>query len=109
ARCSDPNHGAVASLSLYYLLSVRVWASKDARFEVFVKLCSHWKAAGVSMSSVHRQRQLPSARPGRFIRASLPRLRRSCNGVIANAATDDHAKLINTEATSRASPAGRFR
>lgn len=32
--------------------------------------------------SVARQRQFPSGRPGTFIRASLPRLRRSCNGIM---------------------------
>src|SRR2546426_4730592 len=34
----------------------------------------------------------PSALPGWFIRASLRRLRTSCNGAIASAATDDHAR-----------------
>ena len=58
---------------------------------------------------MHRQRQFPSARPGRFIRVSFPRLRTSCNGAIASAATDDHAKLINIEAASRLSPEDRFR
>ena len=62
---------------------------------VFVKSWSRWKAIGISMSSVHRQRELPSARPGTFIRAAAPRLSRSCGGTIASAAAEDHASSTN--------------
>src|SRR6516225_5170899 len=53
-----------------------------SRPEVFVRSRSPWKADGDSMSSVQRQRQLPLARPGTFIRASAPKLSKSCNGAI---------------------------
>jgi hypothetical protein len=105
---SGQEDGRVQGQHATYLFG-RVRDSKNVRFEVFVKSCSHWKAAGVSTSSAHRQRQFPSSRPGTFIRASFPRWRRSCKGAIASAATDDHAKLINIEAASRLSPEGRFR
>src|SRR5262249_25346859 len=58
------------------------------------------KAAADSNSSATRQRQLPSALPGWFIRASLPRLRTSCSGAIASAATDDHARPSSAGAAS---------
>jgi len=45
------------------------------------------------MSSEHRQRQLPSVRPGTFIRASAPRLSTSCSGTIASAAADGPRQL----------------
>jgi len=50
------------------------------------------------MLSVDRQRQFPSDRPGTFIRASLPRFSKSCSGLIASAATEDHANSINAGA-----------
>jgi len=62
-----------------------------------------------NISSVQRQRQLPSTLPGKFMRASAPRLSRSCNGAIAGAALEDHAKRISSQATSSLLPAGRFR
>ena len=61
------------------------------------------------MSSVHLQHQLPSRLPGTFIRASLPRLSRSCNGAIASAAMDDHARRTSSGAASPSLPACRFR
>src|SRR5271165_1653407 len=62
-----------------------------------------------NISSVQRQSQLPSTLPGRFMRASAPRSSRSCNGTMASAATEDHAKRISSQATSSLLPAGRFR
>src|SRR5882724_556204 len=79
------------------------------RFELFVKSRSHSKAALDNMSSVARQRQLPSARPGTFIRASLPRLSRSCNGAIAIAAADFQANSINSKAELPLWPPDFFR
>src|SRR5215469_11598954 len=70
------------------------------RFEFLVKSRSHLKARSESISSVLRQDQLPSARPGMFIRASLPRFSKSCSGAIASADTDDHARHINAGAAS---------
>src|SRR5262249_9793315 len=65
------------------------------RFELSVSVRSHSKLGDASISSVHRQPQLPPGRPGTFIRAALPRLSRSCNGAIARAAGDDHASLTS--------------
>ena len=56
------------------------------------------------MCRVARQRQLPSATPGTFIRPSFPMFSKSCNGVIASAAGDDHARRINSGAASRSLP-----
>ena len=42
-----------------------------------------WNTGGWSVSRVQRQRQLHSARPGTLMRASLPRLRTSWNGAMA--------------------------
>jgi hypothetical protein len=61
------------------------------------------------MSSGHRQRQLPSARPETFIRASAPRLSTSCRGTIASAAGEDHASSIRAGAASLLRASGRFR
>src|SRR5262249_34526825 len=71
-----------------------------ARAEARVKFFSESKPGADSISSVQRQRQLPSALPGWFIRDSLPRLRTSCSGAIASAADDDHASPSNAGATS---------
>ena len=60
------------------------------------------------MSSVARQRQFPSERPGTFIRVSLPKLSTSCNGATVSAATDDHARRIISGAASALSPAERL-
>src|SRR5881397_1172077 len=79
------------------------------RLEERVKSRSNWKADADSISAVQRQRQLPSALPGWFIRASLPMLRTSCNGAIASAATDDHATRNKAGVTSALVPAARFR
>src|SRR5262249_31069674 len=62
-----------------------------------------------SCSAVTRQRQLPRGLPGWFIRASLPRLRTSCNGAIATAAFDDHARPSNAGAASAPVPGARLR
>src|SRR5215471_965389 len=70
------------------------------RLESLVKSRSHSKGRLENIFSVLRQRQLPSARPGTFIRASFPRFSKSCNGAIASAATEDHARPINAGATS---------
>src|SRR5437879_8097943 len=68
------------------------------RAEARVKSRNDWKADVASLSSVKRQRQLPSALPGWFIRASLPRLRTSCNGAIASAATrsEEHTSELQS-------------
>jgi hypothetical protein len=58
----------------------------DARFAADVTSCSDCQTAGVNMASVQRQRQLPSVRPGWFMRASSPRFSRSCSGAMASAA-----------------------
>jgi hypothetical protein len=79
------------------------------RFEVFVKSRTHSIAVEDNMSSGQRQRQLPAARPGTFIRASVPRLSTSCSGAIASAAFEDHASCINVGAASLLQPSGRFR
>src|SRR5882724_9552808 len=50
------------------------------RADAWVRSRNDGKADADSMSSVTRHRQLSSAVPGWFIRASLPRLRTSCNG-----------------------------
>ena len=49
---------------------------------------------------------VPSSTPGRFIRASLPRLSRSCSGAIASAATDSHARPSRAGGNSARRPAG---
>lgn len=54
------------------------------------------------MFSVQRQRQLPTAVPGTFIRPSTPRFSKSCNGAIASPALDDQANLMKSQATSAA-------
>src|SRR5262245_311408 len=74
------------------------------RFELLVNSRSESKAGTDNISSVARQVQLPSGRPGTFIRASRPRLSRSCRGAIASAAIDDHAVRINSEDASPLSP-----
>src|SRR5215813_15063889 len=78
------------------------------RVDLFVKSRKRSKAGVDNISSVERQRQLFSGLPGTFIRASLPRLSRSCNGAIASAATDDHARLSNAGATSAPVPGARL-
>ena len=78
------------------------------RFECFVRSRSQSNALSESISSVLRQRQLPSARPGTFIRASLPRFSKSCNGAIESAATDDQAICIKARAGSFLSALNRF-
>ena len=84
------------------------FATPGTRFETNVRLRSQSKAAGVSIAGVHRQRQLPSASPGRFMRASLPRLSTSCKGAIASAAAEPHATSTSAGATSPRPMAGRF-
>jgi hypothetical protein len=86
-------------------------ATSDAstRDEARVRSRSDWRTEAENISSVQRQRQLPSALPGWFIRASLPRLRTSCNGAIASAATDDHARPNKADAASVLVPPVRFR
>src|SRR5438128_1628187 len=81
----------------------------SARDQAWVKSRSDWNAGADSISSVQRQRQLPSAFPGWFIRASLPRLRTSCNGAIASAAADDHARPSKAGVASSLVPVARFR
>ena len=61
------------------------------------------------MASVARQFQFPLGRPGVFMRASFPKLRRSCNGAMLSAALDDQARRIRAGAASVLSPATRLR
>src|SRR5439155_1202156 len=88
--------------------SVRGFSRPPDRPEALVKSRSDSKADADRMVSVQRQRQLPSALPGWFIRASLPRLRTSCNGAVASAATDDHARRNKAGAASALVPPVRF-
>src|SRR5262245_17604392 len=80
----------------------------SARAETLVRSRKDSSADPDGWSAVTRQRQLPPGLPGWFIRASLPRLRTSCSGAIASAATDDHARAINAWATSAAVPGARL-
>src|SRR5438067_1761961 len=52
------------------------------------------------MSSVERHRQFPSARPGVFIRASLPRFSKSGSGAMASPAIEDRPYSIKACAAS---------
>src|SRR6516165_464693 len=79
------------------------------RFDDVVKPRKRSKTGVDNISSVQRQHQLHSTLPGTFMRASAPRLSRSCNGAIASAALEDHAKWISSQATSSVLPAGHFR
>jgi hypothetical protein len=79
------------------------------RFELVVNSNRECKAEPESISSVQRHAQLPSARPGTFIRASAPRLSRSCSGAMAMAAIEDHARRIKLQATSRLSDGDDFK
>ena len=60
-------------------------------------------SASVSCPSPSCQRQLPSAMPGRFMRASLPRPSTSCAGTIASAARDESASSISDQCGSAGS------
>src|SRR6266511_6032451 len=51
-------------------------------------------------SSFIRHSQLPPKRDGKFIRASVPRLSKSCIGTMAYTATDDHTARIRSQAKS---------
>src|SRR5215471_18730813 len=83
--------------------------TRDTRPEASVKLRSRANASDDNWSSFKRQRQFPSAQPGTFMRLSAPKFRRSCIGAIVSAASDHHAKLINSEAASPLSPGVRLR
>src|SRR5262252_7345577 len=78
--------------------------TRDTRPEASVRLRSRAKAGDDNWSSLKRQRQFPPARPGTFMRLSAPKFRRSCIGAIVSAASDDHARLISSEAASPLSP-----
>ncbi len=62
-----------------------------------------------SMSPETRQRQLPSALPGRFIRASDPRFNTSWSGAMASAAADNQARRISSQQISSSAPGARPR
>src|SRR5262249_39070249 len=79
------------------------------RFVLLVSSARDCKYGPVSSSSVQRHAQLPSVRPGTFIRASAPRLSRSCSGAMARAAIEDHANCIRLQATSRLYVGGGFK
>jgi len=91
-----------------FVLSASAATGALDRFEFFVKSRSHSKAESDSISSVQRQRQLPSATPGTFIRASLPKFSKSCSGEMARAATEDQANSIKAAAASLLFICGRF-
>src|SRR4029077_4075731 len=80
-----------------------------SRFEFFVRLRSHSNALSDNMFSEERQRQLPSGRPGMFIRASFPRFSKSCSGAIESAAADDQATSISAGAALWRSLSRHFR
>ena len=75
-------------------LSQRTVSASGSRLDLAVRSRNQANGLSVSISSVHRQRQFPPAQPGTFMRASRPRFNRSCNGAMASAARDDHAKPI---------------
>ena len=79
------------------------------RLELFVRSRKRPKAESDNICSVQRQRQLPLARPGTFIRASCPKFSKSCSGAIARAAAEDQANPISAGAASSLEPGGRFR
>src|SRR5215813_11389709 len=79
------------------------------RAETLVRSRNDSSADPDNWSAVTRQRQLPPGLPGWFIRASLPRLRTSCSGAIASAATDDHAIPSSAGAASSPEPPPRLR
>jgi hypothetical protein len=85
------------------------FCSYELRFEAVFKARKRSTSDWQSSSSEQRQRQLPSMLPGRFIRASAPRLSRFWSGAIASAAGEDHAKRISSPATSSLLPAGRLK
>src|SRR5437762_14216847 len=70
------------------------------RAEACVTSRSDSQADVDSMASVERQRQLPCAVPGWFIRASFPSLSPSCSGAIDSAETADHCIIINVGGAS---------
>src|SRR6202022_3384240 len=78
------------------------------RPEVVASSRSPSRAGPASACSVQRQRQLPWARPGTFIRAPRPRLSTSCRGASVSAAMEDHARPISAATASRPSPPERF-
>src|SRR4030095_3421698 len=88
--------------------SARGGSMSPDRAEPVVKPRNDWKTDADSVSSVQRQRQFPSVVPGWFIRASLPRLRTSCNGAIASSAADDHARPNKAGAASGLVPLSHF-
>src|SRR6516164_660619 len=94
---------------VFYHFRVFPFYFHECRFDDVVKPRKRSQTGVDNISSVQRQRQLPSTLPGRFIRASAPKLSRSCKGAIASAALEDHAKRISSQATSSLLPAGRFR
>ena len=75
--------------------------TKPDRLDMCVRSRSHPKGAAASISSVHRQRQLPAGLPGTFIRACAPRLSTSCKGAMASAAWEDHARPSSAGAAAR--------
>src|SRR6266566_9624203 len=78
--------------------------SQAARLEALVRSRNDSKADADNIASVERHRQFPSVRPGTFMRASAPRFSKSCKGVIARAAGEDHASRIIAGAASLLSP-----
>ena len=63
------------------------------RFALLVRVAQPFEGRIRQHLLVQRQRQLPSGRPGTFIRASSPRFNKSCSGAIASAAMEDHANF----------------
>src|SRR5262249_18876775 len=95
--------------SVFYHFRVFPFHIHEWRLDDVVKPRKRSRIGVDNISSVQRQRQLPSTLPGRFMRASAPKLSRSCNGAIASAALEDHAKWISSQATSSLLPPGRLR
>src|SRR5258707_15826434 len=79
------------------------------RLEDAVRSLSCWKTGVSSMSSLKRQHQFASAEPGKFIRASEPKLSMSCTEAIASAAAEHQAMRTNSPAILLLSQSARFK
>src|SRR5258707_4362728 len=107
-KISRENRRSQLHCAVCYVVGFLFFIHKP-RSDVIVNPRKRSKTGADNISSVQRQRQLPSVLPGRVIRASAPRLSKSCNGAMASPATEDHARRISSHATSSLLPAARFR
>ncbi len=80
----------------FTIFAVGKVCDRRKRLEDAVRSLSCCKTGVFSMSSVKRQHQFASAEPGKFIRASEPKLSKSCKGAIASPATEHHAMWSNS-------------